>query len=163
MTEVVLVAAMGRNRVIGVDGGMPWHLPEDLRRFKELTMGSPMIMGRSTYDSIGRVLPGRTTIVLTRNSDLEIAGAIVAHTPEKALESARAIAGSEGEVMVVGGGEIYRLFLPLADRLELTIVDAEPKGDTTFPEIDAGDWNIVSSRRLDGDPGMTFETLARAR
>jgi len=163
VSEIVLVAAMGRNRVIGIDGAMPWHLPADLRRFKELTMGAPMIMGRATFDSIGKVLPGRSTIVLTRRRSLQLEGAIVVHTPEDAIGVARGIAGADHDVMVVGGGQIYRLFLSIADRIELTTVDAAPGGDTTFPALDPGTWRVVAAETVAGEPSMTFETLVRAR
>ena len=158
---IVLVAALGRNRVIGDGGALPWHLPEDLARFKALTMGHPMIMGRSTFDSIGRALPGRTTIVLTRDRSRILEGAIVVHGVEEALTAARASPGGDQRVIVAGGGEIYRAFLPLADRLELTRVDLSPAGDTTFPEFDIEEWRLVSEEVGEGDPGVAYQTWTR--
>ncbi len=132
---VTLVAAIARNGVIGVDGGLPWHLPDDLRRFKELTLGHVLVMGRKTYESIGHPLPGRTTIVVTRSPSWDSAAAEVrvAGSVSDAIEAAAAL---DDEVFVVGGAQVYAAALPLADRLELTWVDAEPEGDTTFPELD---------------------------
>jgi len=156
---VTIVAAIARNGVIGVDGGLPWHLPDDLRRFKALTMGHVLVMGRRTYESIGRPLPGRTTVVVTRRADWS-AGAdevIRARDVPGALELAAEI---DDEVFVVGGGQIYEEALPLTDRLELTLVDAEPKGDTVFPAIDWSEWREV--RREPGD-GLSYVTYDRAR
>jgi dihydrofolate reductase len=125
--EIVFVIARARNGVIGRDGALPWRLPEDLKRFKALTMGAPMIMGRKTFESLPRLLPGRRHIVLTRG-DWRAEGAEVAHTVENAL------AQVDGpRVSIVGGAEIYRLFLPLAHRIELTEVHGEPEGDTVQP------------------------------
>lgn len=131
--SLTLVAALGRNRVIGADGSMPWHLPEDLRHFKETTRGGTMLMGRATWDSIGRPLPGRTSIVLTRDRSWNADGALVAHSLAEALTCA-----PDEELFVIGGGEIYRETLPLADRLVLTEIDAAPDGDTFFPTLDDG-------------------------
>ena len=156
---VTIVAAVARNGVIGVGGGLPWHLPEDLRRFKELTIGHVLVMGRRTYESIGRPLPGRTTVVVTRRPDWS-AGAdevIRARDVPGALALATEI---DDEVFVVGGGQVYEEALPLADRLELTFVDAEPEGDTFFPEVDWSQWREVA--REEGD-GVAYVTYERAR
>ena len=155
---VTIVAAVARNGVIGVDGGLPWHLPEDLRRFKELTLGHVLVMGRKTYESIGRPLPGRTTVVVTRNPqwDPGAADVRVAATVEEAVDAAAAI---DPDVFVVGGAEVYRAALPLADRLELTLVDAEPDGDTRFPDVAWDAWREL--RRDDGD-GVAYATYVRA-
>ena len=156
---VTIVAAVARNGVIGVGGGLPWHLPEDLRRFKELTIGHVLVMGRRTYESIGRPLPGRTTVVVTRRPDWS-AGAdevIRARDVPGALALATEI---DDEVFVVGGGQVYEEALPLADRLELTFVDAEPEGDTFFPEVDWSQWRAVA--REEGD-GVAYVTYERAR
>ena len=125
--EIVLVVARADNGVIGRDGTLPWRLPEDLKRFKALTLGAPMIMGRKTFESLPGLLPGRRHIVLTRGP-WRSEGAEVAHTPDEAL----ALAGGP-RVSVIGGAEIYRLFEPLADRIELTEVHASPDGDTVQP------------------------------
>lgn len=135
--RIVLVAAMARGNVIGADGGMPWHLPEDLRRFKALTLGRPLVMGRRTFDSIGRPLPGRTSIVITRDRDWSHPGVQTVDGLDAALE----LAGTfSPEVMVIGGGQIYAQAIPLADRLEITHIDRDVDGDTYFPEIDPATW-----------------------
>lgn len=136
---ISIIVAQSANGVIGRDGGLPWRLPEDLRRFKKITMGKPMIMGRATWDSIGRPLPGRTSIVLTRNPDFAADGAIVAHSAEAAL----AAAGDAAEVMVIGGGRVYEEWLPRAGRLYLTTIDTVVDGDTRFPALDRDEWECL--------------------
>lgn len=146
--RIVLLAAMDRNRAIGKDGEMPWHISTDLKRFKQRSMGLPLIMGRSTFESIGKPLPGRTNIVLTRNVDWSAEGVSVAHNTESALELAWA-EGAE-EVCIIGGGQIYALFLGRADILEITLVDTEVKGaDTWFPDWRGGNgWSEVAREDL---------------
>ncbi len=153
---VTIVAAVARNGVIGVDGGLPWHLPDDLRRFKELTLGHVLVMGRKTYESIGHPLPGRATIVVTRNPSWD-PGAEEVRVVGSVPEAIGAAASLEREVFVVGGGEVYAEALSLADRLELTWVDAEPEGDTTFPELDLRDWRQVRREEADGAAYATYE------
>lgn len=155
---VTIVAAVARNGVIGVDGGLPWHLPDDLRRFKELTLGHVLVMGRKTYESIGHPLPGRTTIVVTRNpswdpgaAEVRVAGSVSA-----AIEAAASL---DSHVVVVGGGEVYVEALALADRLELTWVDAEPDGDTRFPEVDWDVWRELRREHADGVAYVTYERV----
>ncbi len=159
--KVSIIVAASANNVIGMDGGLPWHLSEDLRRFKEITMGKPMIMGRATFESIGKALPGRRSIVLTRQADYEAEGIDVVHTTEAALE----LAGDADEVMVIGGGEIYGQFLPITDRIYLTRVHMELDGDTYFPGIDENEWRIVSSKPLPANDerpfSISFQTLER--
>ena len=150
--RLTLVAALGTNRAIGVDGGMPWHLPEDLAHFKAVTMGGTMIMGRRTWDSIGRALPGRTTIVVTSDREWSAPGALVVH----ALHEAISAAGS-GEVFVVGGGEVYRQTIDLASRLELTEVDAAPVAEVFFPPIDPEVWTEVARTPRDGFDFVTYD------
>src|SRR5438874_2696421 len=128
-SHVTLVVARARNGVIGRDGKLPWHLPADLKRFKALTMGSAMVMGRKTFESLPGVLPGRRHIVLTRGRDWQAQGAEVAHDIEEAIELARGEA-----VSVIGGADIFRLFLPLADRIELTEVLDDVRGDTLIDD-----------------------------
>lgn len=140
MTRVTLLAALGRNRVIGRGGEMPWHLPEDLKHFKHTTMGHPMVMGRKTFESIGRVLPGRRTIVITRRPDWHHPDVEAAHSLPEALS----LAGPGDEVFVVGGGEVYREAMPFAQRLVLTEVRDSPEGDTFFPEWSHEEWREVS-------------------
>ena len=160
MPLVSLVAALARNRVIGAGNRMPWHLPEDLRRFKRLTMGAPVIMGRKTYESIleqtGRPLPGRRNIVVTRQPGARWDGCEVAGS----LDAALAATHAAPEVFVVGGAELYRLALPRADRLYLTLLDAEYPGDTLFPEFDAADWRETAR---EPGAGFAFVTYERAR
>lgn len=140
--RVVLVAAHGTNRVIGDRGGIPWHLPEDFAHFKALTLGHTLVMGRATYDSIGRPLPGRTTVVLTRDPDWSADGVLVAHDLDEALEIA---AGLPGDVMVAGGAQVYAAAMPVATHQVLSEVHQAPEGDTFYPEPDPGEW--VETRR----------------
>ncbi|MFC8504170.1 dihydrofolate reductase [Pedococcus sp. NPDC057267] len=153
MTSVTLIAAVGRNGVIGADNDMPWHLPEDFAFFKRTTMGHPMVMGRRTFDSIGRVLPGRRTIVITRQPDWSHADVETAHSLSEAL----ALAGPADEVFVCGGGQVYAEAMPFAQRLLITEVDQAPEGDVTFPEIDRAHWREVSRERRDGFSWVAYE------
>lgn len=139
--RISLIVAASTNGVIGADGGLPWHLPDDFRYFRQTTMGSPIIMGRRTWESIGRPLPGRLNIVLTRSEDLCAVGAIVVRSVDDAL----AAAGDVDEVFVIGGGEIYSLFLDRASRIHLTRVDARVEGDTRFPALDPTDWQLTTA------------------
>ncbi len=158
--EITLILARAANGVIGADGKMPWHLPADLRRFKQLTMGRPMIMGRKTFDSLPAVLEGRRHIVLTRDPDWQDEGAEVARSVEEALRLANA-----PHVMVIGGAEIYRLFLPLADRIELTEVALTPKGDAVIDAPAGADWLEIARDDHPADeagrPAYSFVTLTR--
>lgn len=134
---IALIAAMGHNRVIGANGSMPWHLPADLKHFRRLTRGHAVVMGRKTYESIGKPLKGRTNIILSRKADLTIEGCHVAHSVSEAMAFAQ-------DLFVVGGAELYREFLPHADVLYLTRVDGAFEGDTFFPEFPAEEWELVS-------------------
>jgi dihydrofolate reductase len=157
--EIILVLARASNGVIGIDGKLPWHIPADLRHFKQLTKGRPMIMGRKTFDSLPGLLEGRRHIVLTRDPAWEEEGAEVAHSVEEALKLANG-----PHVCVIGGAEIYRLFLPLADRIELTEVALEPKGDTVLEPFDTKQWKETAreKHKAEGDqPGFAFVTLQR--
>lgn len=140
---------MSENRVIGRNGTLPWHLPADLKRFKQLTMGHAIVMGRKTYESIGRPLPGRRSIVLSRNTDYRPAGVEVATNFQKALEQT---AGQQ-EVFVIGGSSLYQMALPLADRIYLTEVatQMEMEGDILFPEFDRNEWQLVDSLPAERD------------
>lgn len=156
--EIVLIVARADNGVIGADGGMPWHLPADLRRFKQLTTGAPMIMGRKTFDSLPGVLAGRRHIVLTRDRNWADDGAEVVHSVEDALALANA-----PHVSVIGGAEIYGLFLPRADRIELTEVHLSPGGDARLETL-GPEWEEVSRVACDaenGSPAHDFVTLKR--
>ena len=161
--KITLIVAMARDRVIGKDNQMPWHLPADLQHFKRLTMGKPMIMGRATYESIGRPLPGRHNIVVTRDKSLEIEGCTVVNGLDAAIEAV----GDEPEVMVIGGQKLFEQYMPKADRLELTIIDARVDGDTYFPEYSMQQWEEVSREEHDADEKnphpYTFLTLVRRR
>lgn len=156
--DLFLIVAAARNGVIGIDGRLPWHLPADLRRFKALTMGKPMVMGRKTFDSLPGLLPGRRHIVLTRDGDWSAAGAERADS----LAAALALAGP-GEVAVIGGAEIFALALPHARRLELTEVAADVAGDTVMPPAGPG-WRETARETHDPSgerPGYAFVTLVR--
>ncbi|MFM8499942.1 MAG: dihydrofolate reductase [Sphingomonadaceae bacterium] len=156
--EVVLIVARADNGVIGVDGKLPWHLPADLRRFKQLTLGAPMIMGRKTFDSLPGLLPDRRHIVLTRNADWAEDGAETATSVDDAMRLANA-----PHVSIIGGAEIYRLFLPRADRIEVTEVHLAAQGDTILEPFGA-DWVEVAreSHAAEGDrPAYDFVTLKR--
>lgn len=159
--SLVLVAAMARGRVIGDAGGMPWHLPADLAHFKALTLGHPVVMGRRTYESIGRPLPGRTNIVISRGHPGLPDGVLLAAS----LAEAMALGQGAGTLMVIGGGQVYREALPLAARLELTLIDAAIEGDTLFPEFDLHDWFVRAARARPADAdnpfALTFVTFER--
>jgi dihydrofolate reductase len=156
---ITLVVARASNGVIGKDGGLPWHISADLKRFKALTMGSVLVMGRKTFESLPRLLPGRRHVVITRDSDWRSEGAEAAYGAEQAL----AIAG-DGPVSVIGGAEIFRAFLPLADRIELTEVLADIDGDTLIDDPrSTGEWREVAREdHLSEDPPFRFVTLERA-
>lgn len=141
--QVSLIVAMGRNRTIGANGAMPWHLPEDLRWFKKNTLGKPILMGRRTFDSIGRALPGRDNLVLTRHPEFATKNVI----PVSSIEQAMATVDGEDELMVIGGAQVYKIALPLADRLFITHIEAKYDGDTHFPEVDWPQWRLVSEDR----------------
>jgi dihydrofolate reductase len=138
---ISLVYAQSRNGIIGADGGLPWHLPSDLKRFKDMTIGKPIIMGRKTWEGLPRrPLPGRLNIVVTRQNSFVADGAVVTATAQEAI----AAAGDVPEICVIGGGEIYHIFLPLADRIYLTEVDVDVEGDTRAPELDIAEWRDIS-------------------
>ena len=145
--KISIVVAMAENRVIGRDNGLPWHLPADLRHFKTITMGKPIIMGRKTWESIGRPLPGRTNIVVTRAADYTADGCVVVHSIDEALAAA---AGFE-EAMVIGGAEFYRQVLPQASTLYLTLVHDTFEGDTFFPELDMQQWQEIERQDFHAD------------
>jgi dihydrofolate reductase len=149
-----LVAAVAENGVIGVGDRMPWRLSSDLKRFKSITMGKPVIVGRRTFETIGKPLPGRLNIVVSRNSDFAHEGVLVAPRFETALAKAREKARSavDKEIMVIGGGEIYREAIDLADRLYITHVESAPEGDTYFPRIDPATWRASSVERTPEGP-----------
>lgn len=158
------IVAMAENHVIGRAGGMPWHIPEDFKFFKSTTMNHAMIMGRKTWDSIGRALPGRATVVVTRSKDFKAPqGVIVKPTVDEAIAWCKDHAQTWGaEVFVVGGGEIYRQTLPFVDKVYLTKVHSEVEGDTTYPEFSTEEFSLISSTpHLDAEVPFTFLTYQR--
>ena len=150
---ISLIVAASTNNVIGVQGHLPWRLSADLKRFKSLTMGKPIVMGRLTHESIGRALPGRQNIVITRQSRYEAPGCAVARSTDAAI----ALAGDADEVMVIGGGEIYRQFLPRADRIYLTRVSVDLEGDAHFPPLDDGEWLESTSNAHAADESNEYD------
>jgi dihydrofolate reductase len=150
--RVSIIVAMSRNRVIGREGGLPWKLSADLQRFKKLTMGHPIIMGRKTFASIGRALPGRTSIILSRRPDYQVDGALTVTSLQDAIRAA----GNAEEIFVIGGGEIYSQALPLADRLYITAVETESSGDTFFPELDLTQWRLVEESSHSADAKNSY-------
>ena len=159
--KLSLIAAMADNRVIGHENRLPWHLPADLQHFKAITLGKPVLMGRKTWESIGRPLPGRTNIVITRDTGYVAEGCVVAHSLEEAVRAA----GEAAEVMVIGGAQLYRQALPLADTLYLTLVHAEIRGDTRFPAWQPGEWRETARIDHEADDrnphAYSFITLER--
>lgn len=155
---ITIIAAMADNRVIGKDGAIPWHVPADLARFKSLTTGHPVIMGRKTFASIGRPLPGRLNIILSLQEKYQPEGCLVARSPEEAL----ALAGAADEVFICGGGEVYRKMLPLANRIDLTVVHLEAEGDTFFPAL-PDDFVEMAREECASDPPCTFIRYERKR
>jgi dihydrofolate reductase len=147
--RVSVIAALARNGVIGIDNRLPWRLPEDLAHFKALTLGHPILMGRKTFESLGRPLPGRTNVVITRNPDYRPDGCLVAAS----IPAAVALCGGAEEVFFIGGAELYAQAIPLADRLYLTEVDVEAKGDAWFPDYDRSAFREVSREHREGGKG----------
>ncbi len=166
---ISLIVAVAENGVIGRDNGMPWHLPDDLKRFKSLTMGKPMLMGRKTFEAIGKPLPGRTSLVLTRSHDWSAPGAVVVHSLDEAVVRAYGVPvaqpGGVPELVCVGGAEVYRLALPRAYRIYLTQVLASVDGDTIFPRLDERAWRETHRELHPADArhayAMAFRVLER--
>jgi len=160
---ISIIVAASTNNVIGVQGDLPWKLSDDLKRFKQLTMGKPIVMGRLTWESIGRPLPGRRNIVVTRTEDYAAEGCDVVASPAAAL----AKAGDASEIMIIGGSQIYELFLPKAGRLYMTRVHADIAGDAYFPELDEQDWQLLESEAHEAsaanDYAFEFRTYERCR
>jgi dihydrofolate reductase len=155
MALLSLIVAMDRNRLIGRGNALPWHLPADLKHFKTITMGKPIIMGRKTYESIGKPLPGRRNIVITRNADYQAPGCDVVTSFEAALKAA----GNVDEIMIIGGTQIFQESFSRAQRIYLTLIDHEFEGDAWFPEYDAKQWKVISEekhRQLDVDKEFEY-------
>ena len=159
--RISLIVAMARNRVIGSNNQMPWHLPADFAYFKRITLGHPIVMGRKTFESIGRILPGRRNIVVSRNRNFQVDGAEVMHSVDEAISGCQ---GNE-EVFVIGGADLYAAALPHADRLYITEVDVTPEGETLFPVVDKSSWLETARQRVEPDAknsyAMEFVVLER--
>jgi dihydrofolate reductase len=152
--RISLIVAMAKNRVIGDGNRIPWHVPGEQKLFKQVTMGHHIVMGRKTYESIGRLLPGRTTVIVTRRRDYVVPGAIVAHSLQDAINAA----ARDEEIFVIGGAELFREALRVADRIHLSIVDAEPEGDVFMPEMNRDEWREISAEEY---PGFRYTLLER--
>ena len=157
MAMISLIVAASTNNAIGIGGDLPWRLSDDLKRFKAVTMGKPIVMGRKTWDSIGRPLPGRQNIVITRQPGFSAEGCDVVASVAEAV----AIAGDVDEVMVIGGSQVYELALPSADRIYLTRVHAQLDGDAFFPEVDESQWRLISEERQVADERNDFDYTFR--
>ncbi|AZQ11771.1 type 3 dihydrofolate reductase [Shewanella khirikhana] len=153
--RIAIIAAMANNRVIGKDNQMPWHLPEDLKHFKAMTLGKPVVMGRKTFESIGRPLPGRHNIVISRQTDYPHEGiSLVA-----SFEEAMALAGDCEELVVIGGGQLYKTLLPRADKLYLTEIALDVEGDTHFPDWDDGSWEAIETTQHVSAKGLEYRFI----
>ncbi|HRP62404.1 MAG TPA: dihydrofolate reductase [Phycisphaerales bacterium] len=166
--RLAIIVAMSENRVIGRGGGLPWHLPDDLRHFKRTTKGHVVVMGRRTFDSIGRMpLPGRTNIIITRDRNYEAPGAQVSHSFAEAVTLAQRCAPPDAEVFVLGGADIFRLALPVAHKLYLTLVHATIEGDVHFPEFDLTAWRLIDETQHAADANHAYpfsiQTYERSR
>ena len=150
---ISIIVAAAANNVIGAQGDLPWRLSDDLKRFKEVTMGKPIVMGRKTWESIGRALPGRRNIVITRQQGFTAEGCDVVQSPDEAIVQA----GDVSEIMVIGGSEIYGLFLPVAQRLYLTRVHADVNGDAFFPAVAEDKWQLVSDEAHPADSRNEYD------
>lgn len=159
MANLSLIVAVAQNRVIGLNNTLPWHLPEDLKRFRALTTGHHIIMGRKTYESLNRLLPDRTTVIVTRNQDYQVPGAVIANSLEQAID----LAANDDEAFLIGGAELYQAGLKLADRLYITEIDAEFAGDAFLPEFDLQDWREVSNEAAVSAKGLPFRYLTYER
>lgn len=155
--KTILIAAMAKNRVIGRDNTIPWHIPGEQQRFKAITMGHTLIMGRKTFESIGRPLPGRKTIVVSRNPEYRAPGCLVAQS----LTAAMALCPKEETIFIAGGGQIYQEALPLAESIYLTVLDREVEGEILFPELDPNQFTKISEERVEGTESYTFTVFAR--
>lgn len=152
MSTISFVVAMGRNRVIGRDNRLPWRMPADMQRFRKLTMGKAVLMGRQTYESIGKPLVGRDNIVLTRDASFRVDGCTIVHSIEEALQGA-----GEGEIMVIGGAQIFAQMLGMADRIYLTLIDADFEGDIFFPPMESGTWREMSREVCPADDANPYD------
>lgn len=159
MTKLSIIVAVAKNRVIGINNTLPWHLPEDLKRFRALTMGHHIIMGRKTYESLGRLLPGRITVIVTRNKDYKVEGALVANS----LEAAITLCKDDDEIFLIGGAELYQDGLKLSDKLYITELDLQVDGDAHFPQYPAEQWQQVSREAHTSEQGLSFSYVTYQR
>lgn len=159
MTTLSIIVAMARNRVIGVHNTLPWHLPEDLKRFRALTMGHHIVMGRKTYESLGRLLPGRTTVIVTRNPNYVVEGALTANSLKQAIK----MCGNDDEVFLIGGAELYQDALKVANKLYVTEIELVVEGDAFFPEIDLNIWKTTTRETHQSENGLVFHYVTYQR
>lgn len=159
MASLSLIVAIAKNRVIGVNNSLPWHLPEDLKRFRALTTGHHIIMGRKTYESLGRLLPDRTTVIVSRNPDYKVEGAIVVNS----LEAAIAACGDDSEAFLIGGAELYKDGLKLSNKLYTTEIDEVYEGDAFFPEFDISEWRVGERESNHAENGLGFSYITYQR
>jgi len=159
MTQLSIIVAVAHDRVIGVNNTLPWHLPEDLKRFRALTMGHHIIMGRKTYDSLGRLLPGRTTVIVTRNENYQVEGALVANS----LEDAIALCENDDEVFLIGGAELYQAGLKLAHKLYITEIELDVVGDAFFPALVSEEWQETEREAHTSEKGLNFNYVTYIR
>jgi dihydrofolate reductase len=159
MQNISLIVAMANNQVIGINNQLPWHLPEDLKHFRALTTGHHIIMGRKTYDSLGRLLPGRTSVIVTRNIDLKVEGALIANSLQEAVLHCK----NDPEVFIIGGAELYKDGLAQANKLYVTEVDLDVDGDVFFPMIDLNLWTVSAREDHVSEKGIAFSYVLYKR
>jgi dihydrofolate reductase len=159
MTQLSTIVAIANNRVIGINNTLPWHLPEDLKRFRALTTGHHIIMGRKTYESLGRLLPGRITVIVTRNQDYKVAGALVANSLQDAIAQCK----GDDEAFLIGGAELYQDGLKLSDKLYITEIDLDVAGDAHFPDFDRSDWQEMAREAHVSEKGLKFNYVTYQR
>jgi dihydrofolate reductase len=159
MSCLSMIVAVANNGVIGVNNTLPWHLPEDLKRFRALTMGHHIIMGRKTYESLGRLLPGRTTVIVSRNLDYQVEGAIVVHTLQQAMRFCQ----QDDELFLIGGAQLYQEGLSLVSKLYITRVNLEVDGDAFLPEIDLSTWMLTEKKDHLSTSGLSYSDLTYIR
>lgn len=159
MNIISIIVAMAKNRIIGINNTLPWHLPEDLKRFRTLTTGHHIIMGRKTYESLGRLLPGRITVIVTRNKSYHVEGALIAHSLQHAIK----LCLDDDEVFVIGGAELYKDSLKFADKLYITEVDLDVVGDAFFPIFDLNEWRENDRENHVSEKGLAFSYVVYQR
>ncbi len=152
MQTISIIVATAKNGVIGVNNTLPWHLPEDLKRFRALTTGHHIVMGRKTYDSLGRLLPNRTTVIVTRNADYKVESALIANSLSDAIKKC----GDDDEIFLIGGAELYKDALKVANKLYMTKIDLSVEGDAFFPELDSANWQETSREAFTSAQGLDF-------